>query len=297
MALLDALLAGAKALIKEAASLAGEFIREVIREIDDTRIGRVLGKVAEGFLDRIDSRARDIAGEEAEILRKAERDGRLDQYSAQRLDEIRAERDKLRRELEEAKSQQAAEDLKSNAADLVSKNLDGDEVSANTDLVTSKECPDCGSTMRLRQGNIVAETKKRKFYWQCSQSLRNNCRTISYDPEKDKGSILRKANPDFDLDKKTRDSIWDRRDVSDKAHQRLRSHLGDDDDEVICPHHSIRMKLLPKGRPGGRMLDSYEYVCIGVELNGRACSHTVPVKSKPQVAEILRRKEGQGIIV
>lgn len=296
MAFLDALLSGAKALIKDAASLAGEFIREVIREIDDTRIGRVLGKVAEGFLDRLDARARDIAGEEADLLKKAARDGRLDPYSAQRLDEIRAERERVRRELDEAKRQQAAEDLKNNADDLVSKDLNGDEVSANTDLVTSKECPDCGATMRLRQGNIVADTKKRKFYWQCSQTLRNNCRTISYDPERDRGSILRKPNPDFDLEKSERDAIWDRRDVSDKAHQRLRTHLGDDDAEMICPHHSIRMKLLPKVRPGGLMLDSYEYICPGVDLNGRACSHTVPVKSKPQVAEILRRKEGLGII-
>ncbi len=44
------------------------------------------------------------------------------------------------------------------------------------------------------------------------------------------------------------------------------------------------------------MLDSYEYVCPGVRLDGVACDYSVPIETYPQAAEMLRRSEGTGII-
>lgn len=62
--------------------------------------------------------------------------------------------------------------------------------------------------MRLRQGNISLNTGSRKFYWQCTDVIRNSCPTITYNLRDEKKSILRRANPDFDLEKSKRDSIW-----------------------------------------------------------------------------------------
>ena len=56
------------------------------------------------------------------------------------------------------------------------------------------------------------------------------------------------------------------------------------------------MKLMPKARADGLMLSSYEYVCLGVMKDGRACSLKHEVSSFPQVAAALRRREGVGII-
>jgi len=56
------------------------------------------------------------------------------------------------------------------------------------------------------------------------------------------------------------------------------------------------MKLVQKRRATGRMLDSYEYVCPGVNIDDRACSRTVSIETFPQVAAALRRSEGKGII-
>ena len=56
------------------------------------------------------------------------------------------------------------------------------------------------------------------------------------------------------------------------------------------------MKLMPRPSAGGLILDSYEYICLGVNPDGRACSHKVAVKTFPQVSAALRRREGRGII-
>ena len=81
-----------------------------------------------------------------------------------------------------------------------------------------------------------------------------------------------------------------------KAHGRLRASLDEEDEEIVCPAHMLPMKLMPKPSAGGRMLDSYEYICLGITPDGRACGHKVPVKSFPQVSAALRRREGRGII-
>jgi hypothetical protein len=81
-----------------------------------------------------------------------------------------------------------------------------------------------------------------------------------------------------------------------KAHQRIRSTLGDDDKGVVCPHHMLPMKLLPKASPGRLMLDSYEYICPGVGDDGRACDYKIPMETYVQAAEALRRRDGVGII-
>lgn len=56
------------------------------------------------------------------------------------------------------------------------------------------------------------------------------------------------------------------------------------------------MKLLQRSQADGRLLTTYEYVCLAVDSEGRACQHRISIETFPQVSEILRRREGQGII-
>ena len=77
---------------------------------------------------------------------------------------------------------------------------------------------------------------------------------------------------------------------------RLRQALGEDDDHVICPTHLLPLKLLPRQNADGRLLSTYEYVCLGVDAVGRACNHRILLETFPQVSEALKRREGHGII-
>ena len=74
------------------------------------------------------------------------------------------------------------------------------------------------------------------------------------------------------------------------------SLLDEEDKNIVCPTHLIPMKLSEKPNADGRLLATYEYVCLGVDADGRACRHKISLETFPQVSEALRRRDGVGII-
>ena len=120
------------------------------------------------------------------------------------------------------------------------------------------------------------------------------CKTIKLDANELRTSVLRKENPDLD-DKKRRET-WARDDISNKAHSRLKNHLDQIDEAVVCPHHLLPMKLIQIPRAKGGMLALYKYVCGGIKSDGNPCAYTVELETFPQLSEALRRREGKGII-
>ena len=295
MSLLDTLWGGAKALIQGVASAAREVVRAVLEEIDRSSIGRATTQLIHGVTRQHFGRAHDLADEERELAEKRVRDGKLREADLERLQAIEAERDALRKQLEATKAEEAARALMDAREDLIVANMSADEAASAVGILASKAC-ECGGTMRIVQGGFDAKRGRQSFFWKCTVPHAIPCRTVALDPEAQKTAVLRQADPDLDGAHATRRAIWERQDVLSKAHGRLRQGLGDDDEEVICPAHLLPMKLMPKPSGSGRMLDSYHYVCLGVHTDGRACSHTVDVKSFPQVAATLKRRDGVGII-
>lgn len=296
MNLLDALFAGAKALLKEVAVAGRVVVREVLKEIDQSAFGRAATRLVDGVMDRYFSKAHDLAEEEQELTEKAQRDGRRKEADSERLREIEAERERLRAELERANAERSTQEFKDAADKAIVAIVDDDELSSNVGILSAKLCPACGGTMRIRQGGIVSNSGLRKFFWQCTEPNNPPCPSIKLDPEQIRTSVIRPADPDLDTPKAERRAAWSRDDVLNQTHSRVRQHLGDDDKQVVCPHHLLPMKLLPKRSPGKRLLDSYEYVCLGVTSDGRACDHKVDLQTMPQVAAMLRRTEGKGIL-
>ena len=295
MSLLDTLWGGAKALIQGVTSAAREVVRAVFEEIDRSSIGRATTQLIHGFTRQHFGTAKDLVDEERELAEKRARDGRLREVDLERLQAIEAERDNLRKQLEAAKAAEAAKELRQAGDELIAANMSADEAASAVGILASKTC-ECGGTMRIVQGRFDAKHGKQTFFWQCTVPRAVACKTVTLNPEAEKATVLRQADPDLDGAHATRRAIWERQDVLAKAHGRLRQGLGDDDEEVICPTHLLPMKLMPKPSASGRMLDSYHYICLGVHADGRACSHTVDVKSFPQVAATLKRRDGVGII-
>jgi hypothetical protein len=296
MNLLEALFSGARALVREVVSIGRTAVREILKEIDNSSFGRAATKLVEGVTQKYFSTAHTLAEEERYLAEKAQRDGRRTANDAERLREIELERKVLRAKLEEANAQSAAEELRARADETLITRLDDDELSSNTGIISMKVCENCGGTMRICQGGLDSTTNKRKFYWQCTEPHRTPCPTAKLDPDKERANVIRPPDHDLDTPKEERRAIWSSNEVITETHGRVRQHLGDDDKQLICPHHLLPLKLLPRANQGGRVLDSYEYVCFGVTQNGLACQHKVELKTMPQVASMLRRTEGEGII-
>ncbi len=296
MNFLDALFSGAKAFVKELVSAAGAVVREVLREIDQSAFGRSATRLVDGVADRYFNQARSLSEEEIELVEKATRDGRRTEADAERLREIAAEREQVRVEMDRVNAERSAQELRDHVEETLVARLDDDELSSSVGILAAKTCPACGGMMRIRQGAVASNTGMRRFYWQCTEPNFPPCPYVKLDPAKGNAGVVRMADPDLDTPKEERRATWNRPDVIAETHGRVRQHLGDDDKQVVCPQHLLPMKLLPKRGQGGRVLDSYEYVCLGVTSDGKACDHKIDLQTMPQVAAMLRRTEGEGII-
>lgn len=295
MGFLDSLFSGVKVFVRELVIVAAEAVRVVLDEIDKSSFGRAATELLQGATRKYFTTAADLAAEERELAEKFQRDGRRSEADAERAEEIAAERDSLKKKIDAARSKEAADEFRSERDSVIKAPINDDEASAAVGILASKTCPECGQTMRIRQGGFNEETERRTFYWQCT-SGQYSCPTIKLDPMKTPASVLRKQDPNLDLSLLERRAIWQRMDVIVETAGRLRQALGEDDQEIVCPTHLLPMKLLPKNHSDGRLLTTYEYVCLGVDSEGRACQHRIPLETFPQVSEALRRREGYGII-
>ena len=296
MNFLDALFSGAKALVKELVTIGGGLVREILREIDSSPMGKAATRVVSGMADRMFGTAQNLADEERDLGEKYQRDGRRTEADAERLRELEAERDLLRKAMEEANAARAAQEFKARADELDAHELDDDELSANVGILAEKKCPKCQVSMQIVQGGFSTTTNKRNFYWRCTAIKQHPCPNVTLDPIKERSSVVRPESADFDTPKEIRRSTWENKSVINETHVRLRQHLGDEDQQLICPKHLLPLKLLESRKKGGKLLDSYEYVCLSVNADGSACDHKVTLQSMPQVAAMLERTEGKGII-
>jgi hypothetical protein len=291
----DALFGIGKALIRGAEIAVSRLVRVVLEELDRSQIGQVIVAQFGTSSDSI-RRAKDIAEEEAELAEKARRDGRQRESDYERQQTLEREREKIRQEYEAAKQREAAENIRREGKDFVAPKADSDEYAASIGLVTlKKDCPTCGAPMQLKHG-ARKDDGGRDFWWTCTEVRPDPCPWAPFDPAKvDDVSMFRPPDPDLDVPAPQRRSRWTEPKTVEDAHTRLRKHIGESDQEILCPHHLLPTKLLPLLRAGGALLDSYQYACMGIR-DGKACAYSVEVNTFPQISAALKRLEGQGIL-
>lgn len=220
MSILESLFAGAKALVREVAKAAAEAVRIVLDEIDRSSFGRAATRFVEGATQTYFRNAADLAAEERELAAKYRRDGNRSATDEERLHAINKEREQLKAKVDAVKNNAAAEELLSNSDDAVAAEISDDEVSGAIGVIASKTCPNCGYTMRIREGGFNPATERRHFYWQCTSA--KSCPTVKFDPMKERLAVVRKKDPNFDLSHRERREIWLRPDVLTETAQRLR---------------------------------------------------------------------------
>jgi hypothetical protein len=251
-------------------------------------------RTPESIRKSLDDKARDLAEEEAYLADKFVRDGRRSTADSDRIQEMAVERESLSGKIAEINAVQSASDI-AHAEDLVSVVVSADELASQVGILSTKTCPTCTGIMTLQIGNFSTNVGQ-KFLWRCTATRERGCPEIHVKPsELAQQASVRHQNPDLDIGPAARDS-WKNPTILAKTATRLRSHLGDQDNAIICPTHLLPMKLLPTAGATGLIFDSYQYTCLGVSPDGRACQHVLPVKSFGQVSGLLNRFEGSGIL-
>jgi hypothetical protein len=165
----------------------------------------------------------------------------------------------------------------------------------HTGLITlKKNCPKCSKPMRL-QHKTVPEPGFSDFFWQCTGFYlsEDQCRnTISFRPA-DISLVHKSGIPEIEIENSDLVTIASEDSVLQSTDRRIKAHLGDADADVLCPVHLTPMRLRQKKGPDNMpLLDKYHLRCQNPE-----CSQTTKLKSFPQLAAFLRRKDGDGILV
>lgn len=165
----------------------------------------------------------------------------------------------------------------------------------HTGLITlKKNCPKCNKPMRL-QHKTVPEPGFSDFFWQCTgfYSADDQCRnTISFRPA-DISLVHKSGIPEIEIENTDLVTIASEDSVLQSTDRRIKAHIGDADADVLCPLHLTPMRLRQKRGPDNMpLLDKYHLRCQNPE-----CSQTTKLKSFPQLAAFLRRKDGDGILV
>jgi len=295
MSFLNALFSGAKALATELLKAGSALVREILHEIDNSSLGKAATRMVTGLADRIFSQAQNLADEERELAEKYRRDGRRSEADEERIRVLQEERDRLRKEMEANNAARAAQEFKDRKDEVDVHVLDDDEISANVGILAAKNCPKCGGAMRVIQGAFNTTRNERNFWWQCTAIKRFPCPNITIHANQLNEVVVRPESADFDTPKELRREAWSSQPVINETHARVRQHLDEPDKQITCPDHLLPLKLI-QCRRGGKLLDSYEYVCTAINADGTACDHAIPLQTMPQVAAMLERTEGEGII-
>ncbi len=290
---LEAIFGGFKALLRGAEVGVSRLLRVVLSEIDRSAIGQVIVEVFRPSKDSV-RRAQDIAEEEAELARKAQRDGEQTNRDREKQAELERAREEVRKEYEKAKAREIADELERNKENLVAAPADADEYAATIGYLTlKKNCPECGAPMNVNCGPHKGGGR-RDFWWNCTSQRAHPW--LPFDPAKEHDvSMLRLRDRDLDIPTEERRKRWTEPKTLDEAHNRLRKHIGESDVEMLCKYHLVATKLMPVLRPGGALLDSYQFLCMQT-LNGKACPYSVALTTLAQISGVLRRLEGRGIL-
>jgi len=247
------------------------------------------------FIESSANRLHDIAGEISERQKSLQR--RPNAADANALADLEAQRASALVEYQESQQNAAAVELSSKPDDFTQSQLQAggeNKLLYHVGLVTLKKgCPVCTRPMKLQHRTVSSPTFS-DFFWQCTgfYDSRNQCkRTESFRPTD--LSLLHKSDiPEIAIDNTDLITIASDKSIQAATDRRIGSHLGTNDIDVLCPVHASPMVLREKNGPDDMpLLDKYHLRCAQF-----SCSQTTKLKSFPQLAAFLRRKEGTGIL-
>lgn len=287
--MLEALFGGIFSFAMRVVSRVVEKVVEIVKEelgLSSTNFGR-------SFIDSSARKLGDIAGEISGRERSyAQRPNPSD---ANALEDLKVQQAKAISEYQQAQQQTAASELQSAPETFTESTLEPggeNKLLYHVGLVTLKKlCPACNRSMKL-QHRTVESPQFTDFFWQCTGFYGGFCQRTEKFRATDLTFLHKSDIPEISIDNADLTIIASDTSTQKSTARRLTGHLGQADLDILCPVHASPMVLREKHGPDDMpLLDKYHLRC---PLH--PCSQTTKLKSYPQLASFLRRKEGAGIL-
>ncbi|BAZ41125.1 hypothetical protein NIES4101_70870 [Calothrix sp. NIES-4101] len=234
-----------------------------------------------------------------ELEKKEKRDGYCSQQDQEHKQELERLRDDKFEELQKRKSTEIIEEQRANPENYEISNLGGDNVHIPQfhmgQAVLGKKCS-CGKPMILqsRQRLDGSLYQLNDFFWACTGFYNNQplqCRRTQSFAAKDVAFLHKSDIFELQVSHQELSTIFNDPSVSKATVSRIKSHLKEKDDDILCPIHHVPMTLREKRDHSGVALDIFFLACPHI-----GCQQIVKLKSPAQLAAYLKRREGRGII-
>ncbi|WYL96482.1 MAG: hypothetical protein HEQ35_24145 [Gloeotrichia echinulata IR180] len=234
-----------------------------------------------------------------ELERKERRDGNIFQQDQERKQELELLRTDKFNEYQEVKSKEIAEEQSANPENYETSNLGIDKVHILQfhmgQVVLEKKCS-CGKPMILQSQRRLDGSlyQLSDFFWSCTgfyNKLPLQCRITKNFTAMDVGFLHKSDIFEFQVSNQQLSTIFHDTSVKKATISRVKSHLKEKDDEILCPVHHVPMILREKLNHSGVALDMFFLACPHI-----GCQQIVKLKSPAQLAAYLKRREGRGIL-
>jgi hypothetical protein len=293
MEFFDFIFAGVTALaIKVVPEIVSHTVGVIKRELNNIFPG--ISKTYTQARQTVDVKAEELSDIDKEITEREKSVKRSENAKDRNeIEELELRRQEAYKEYQAAQGETVQQEVSESSESFKESKLrEGNEnkLLYHTGLITLKKtCPSCGMAMRL-QHRTIENPKFSDFFWQCTGYYAGTrCKTFSFQP-RDINLFHRNDIDEINIDNKDLITIASH----DERHidNRLKNHLGETDVDVLCPVHLIPMQHKEKPRTLDiPFFDRHFLYCPNTN-----CSQTTKLKSFPQVAAYLRRKEGKGIL-
>jgi hypothetical protein len=243
-----------------------------------------------------------IDTEVIDLERKQQHDGYTSRPDQERKEELESLRIEKFQDYQKAKKEEIVEEQSKNPEHYETSALKNDSVHILQyhmgQVVLAKKCkvPGCGRCMALNSkqrlnGGIYCLND---FFWSCTgfhNQMPLQCRGTQQFQAEDIGFLHKSDIFEFQISNQDLSEIFDDRSIKKAIVDRVKSHLREKDDEVLCPTHHVPMILREKREHQGIALDMFSLRCPHP-----GCQQLVKLKSPAQLAAYLRRREGRGIL-
>jgi len=245
--------------------------------------------------------------EVVDLERREKRDGRVSTKDQERKQELELLRTEKFKEFLDRKSAEFADEQSAKPEEYETSIINNEKVHILQfhmgQFGLEKRCS-CGQPMILQCKTRIdgSPYQLNDFFWSCVTYYNQfipNCRPSQKFTAKDLGLLHKSDIPEFQLSNQDLSTIFHQPSVEIAVIKRVKSHLQEKDDDILCPVHYLPMILREKKEHKGAALDMFYLACPhnpDAKNYFAGCQQKVKLKSPAQLAAYLQRSENRGIL-
>lgn len=248
-----------------------------------------------------------VDSEVVDLERKEKRDGRVSTKDQERKQELELLRTEKFKEYQDLKSAEIADEQAAKPEEYETSVINNDKVHILQyhmgQIVLEKKCS-CGQPMILQSKRRIDGSLYQldDFFWSCVTYYNQfvpKCKPSQKFTAKDLGLLHKSDISEFQLSNQDLSTIFHQPSVETAVIKRVKSHIQEKDDDILCPVHYLPMILREKKDHKGAALDMFYLACPhnpDPRNYFAGCQQKVKLKSAAQLAAYLQRSESRGIL-